>query len=203
MSTRPGPLEGATRPPADVPALEASVEGAHRPDPTKERPDLQHKAHAPRSVTFMVITVSDSRGPDNDRSGDVIHRLVAEAGHDVALYRVVKDDADAVERAVVEGLEHEAVQIVVLNGGTGVSRRDGTCEVVARMLDKRIDGFGEIFRALSYQQVGSAAMLSRAVGGICRGKAVFSMPGSPKAVELAMQSLILPEAGHLIFETRR
>lgn len=170
---------------------------------TQDRPDLLHKSHAPKQVRFMLITVSDSRTPETDTSGQLMRRLAEEAGHAVTGSAVVPDDPPRVEETVLAAVARGDVDVVVLNGGTGMSSRDGTYEVVSRLLDKRMDGFGELFRMLSWQQVGSAAMLSRAVGGICRGKAVFSVPGSPKAGDLAMRSLILPEAGHLVFETRR
>jgi len=195
VTTDPGPppLEGATTPAASSPA---TVEGA-------PRTDLQHKSHAPRTVSFMVITVSDSRTADTDTSGQLIGRLLLEAGHRVARYALAKDEAAQVEAAILEGLDDADVQILVLNGGTGMSIRDGTFEVVSRLLEKRIDGFGELFRMLSWDQVGSAAMMSRAVAGTCRGKAIFSIPGSPRAAELALKSLIIPEAGHLVFEVHR
>lgn len=151
----------------------------------------------------MVITVSDTRTPETDVGGSLLCRLVEEAGHRVRDRRLVRDDAAAVEVAIRAGLEASDVDLVVLTGGTGLSSRDGTVEVVTRLVEKRIDGFGELFRSLSYQQVGSAAMLSRAVGGIVRGRCVFALPGSPRAVELAMQALILPEVSHLLSEIRR
>lgn len=167
------------------------------------RPDLAHKTAAPRTARFMVITVSDTRTQDTDDSGKIIHRLVGEAGHSITRYCVIKDDPDLVFAAVQQGAENAEVDIIVLNGGTGIASRDGTFEVVSRLLEKPLPGFGELFRMLSWQQVGAAAMLSRATAGLYRGKGVFSIPGSPKAAELAMSQLILPEAGHLLFEAHR
>lgn len=151
----------------------------------------------------MVITVSDSRTEETDTGGRVLCKLVEEAGHHVRARTIVRDDPQAVEEAILAGLDASDVDLVVLTGGTGLSSRDGTVEVVSGLLEKRIDGFGELFRSLSFQQVGSAAMLSRAVGGLVRGRCVFALPGSPRAVELAMRSLILPEVSHLLFEARR
>lgn len=170
---------------------------------TDERPDLIHKAKAPRVVRFMVITVSDTRTPETDESGQRIERMLTEAGHQRTLYRVVKDEPYQVEQAVQEGAESAEVDVIVLNGGTGMSTRDGTFETVSSLLEKHMPGFGELFRMLSYEQVGSAAMLSRACAGLYRGKGVFAIPGSPKAAELALTKLIIPEAGHLLFEARR
>lgn len=167
------------------------------------RSDLAHKAAAPKQVGFMIVTVSDTRTPENDDSGKIIRRQVEDAGHRVALYRVVKDEPYLVEGAIQEGVAEPAVDIMVLNGGTGMSSRDGTFEQVSTLIEKPMPGFGELFRMLSWQQVGSAAMLSRAVAGLYAGKMIFSIPGSPKAAELAMSLLIIPEAGHLMFEARR
>lgn len=167
------------------------------------RPDLAHKAAAPRRVGFMVITVSDTRTPQTDTSGDIIRRLVAEAGHDAVLSRIVKDEPALVQEAVREGASRADVAVIVLSGGTGLSMRDGTFEAVSSLLEKSMPGFGELFRVLSFEQVGAAAMLSRATAGLYRGRAVFAIPGSPKAAELALSRLILPEAGHLVFEAHR
>ena len=167
------------------------------------RSDLAHKAAAPRRVGFMVITVSDTRTAETDTSGDVIRRLVSEGGHDVVSSRIVRDEPRQVEEALRDGAARDDIQVIVLSGGTGLSSRDGTFEAVSAMLDKPMPGFGEIFRMLSFEQVGAAAMLSRAIAGLYRGRAVFAIPGSPKAAELALSRLILPEAGHLVFEARR
>jgi len=167
------------------------------------RPDLQHKAAAPDKIKFMVITVSDTRTPETDDSGKIIHKLVQEAGHSVTAYCVVKDESYLVDDAIQEGTVNHEVDIIVLNGGTGVSSRDGTFETVVTMIEKPLPGFGELFRMLSWEQVGPAAMLTRATAGLYRGKVIFSIPGSPSAATLAMSKLILPEAGHILFESRR
>jgi molybdenum cofactor biosynthesis protein B len=150
-----------------------------------------------------LLTVSDTRGPEQDRSGQVARELVERAGHTVAVYAVLPDEPERIADRLGEWLERGDTDAVVVNGGTGVARRDRTYEAVSCLLERRLDGFGELFRMLSWSQVGSAAMLSRAVAGIARGKPLFSLPGSPDAVELALSRLILPELGHLLAELRR
>jgi molybdenum cofactor biosynthesis protein B len=150
-----------------------------------------------------VLTVSDTRGPDDDRSGAVARERIESAGHAVCDYRVVPDDPEKI-RDVVEGwLASEGCDAVVVSGGTGISTRDRTYEAIDGLLDRRLDGFGELFRMLSFEQVGSAAMLSRAVGGIARRTPLFALPGSPRAVQLALDRLILPQLGHLLAELRK
>lgn len=155
---------------------------------------------APKQVACMVITVSDTRTQENDTSGALIKKLLSDRGHRIEGYLIVRDNSKAVKAAILKGLSNAEVQAVILNGGTGISKRDGTYEVVGGLLEKKLDGFGELFRYLSYQEIGSAAMMSRAVAGVCRGKVVISMPGSTSAVELAMTSLVLPELGHIVGE---
>lgn len=162
-----------------------------------------HRAKGPATAGFAAITVSDTRTPETDTGGRTLCDLVEGAGHRVAIRVIVRDEPEDVERAVRDALAMPEVDLVVLTGGTGLSARDGTVEVVSRLLEKPIDGFGELFRFLGFQQVGSAAMLSRATGGLVRGKFVFALPGSPRAVRLAMEALILPEVSHLLFEARR
>jgi molybdenum cofactor biosynthesis protein B len=152
-------------------------------------------------IAVGVITVSDSRTPDDDTNGRYLHERIAAAGAVVSGYRVVRDEPDEV-RAAVDELVTDA-RIVVVNGGTGVSRRDTTYDTLAAMLEKTLPGFGELFRMLSYEQVGSAAMLSRATAGTYRGAVVVSVPGSPKAVSLAWEKLIERELAHLAWEVGR
>ena len=162
-----------------------------------------HKAHSPRSVRVFVLTISDSRTEDSDTSGKLAMELLHAAGHTLAGYRLVKDEPIEVA-ALVRGIAADGLaDVVVSSGGTGVSRRDSTYEAIDSLLDKRLDGFGELFRMLSYQEIGSAAMLSRAVGGLHEGVVVFALPGSSNAVRLGMEKLILPELGHLVFEKAR
>lgn len=159
-----------------------------------------HRARAPRSVTCAVITISDTRVEADDASGRTMIEMLRAAGHEVALYRIVKDEAEPILEAIGEAEAHPDIRAVLTNGGTGVAGRDVTYPVISSLLEKRLDGFGEIFRMLSYQEIGPAAMLSRAVGGVYRNMALFSTPGSTHAVRLAMERLIAPELGHLIHE---
>jgi molybdenum cofactor biosynthesis protein B len=162
----------------------------------------EHRKAGPRSVRVFVITASDSRVEAKDESGAFLKEAVARAGHALAGYRIVKDEPQAIRAALFEAAAAGA-QVVVLNGGTGISLRDRTYEAVAGLLEKRLDGFGELFRMLSWQEMGSAAMLSRAVAGVWQGRAVFSLPGSPAAVRLAWEKLIAPELPHLVFELQK
>jgi len=159
----------------------------------------EHRRSGPRSVKVFVVTASDSRGEAEDASGRLLKEGAAAAGHEVVGYRVVKDEPDQI-RAALEEAARVGAQAVLVNGGTGISGRDRSYEAVAGLLEKRLDGFGELFRMLSFQEIGSAAMLSRALAGTWRGRVVFSMPGSTAAVRLAWEKLIAPELGHLVFE---
>lgn len=148
----------------------------------------------------MVITCSDTRTPDTDTSGRLICKLIGEQGHTVVGHHLVKDDPAQIQLWIARGTVDETVQAVIINGGTGISRRDSTFEAVDEMLEKRLDGFGEIFRLLTYQEIGSPAIMSRATAGVIKGRILFSVPGSENAVRLAMEKLILPELGHLVRE---
>jgi molybdopterin adenylyltransferase len=158
----------------------------------------EHKAHAPSSVGCMIITCSDTRTSETDTSGQLIRKLLEEQGHTIAAYHVVKDEPGQILFRIGQGLSTDAVQAIILNGGTGISQRDSTFEAVDEMLEKRLDGFGEIFRYLTYQEIGSPAIMSRATAGITNSRVLFSIPGSENAVRLAMEKLILPELGHLV-----
>ena len=149
-----------------------------------------------------VVTVSDSRTAETDVNGNYLRKRIEEAGHRVAAYHLIRDEPDQVE-AAMDSCTGEDVQIVIFNGGTGISRRDRTFDVLNRKLEKPLPGFGELFRMLSYDQVGSAAMLSRATAGVYRNTVVISTPGSPAAVELAWEKLIAPEIAHLGWELTR
>ncbi len=161
-----------------------------------------HHARAPRAVRVFLVTASDTRGEAEDASGAYLRAAAVEAGHALAGYRLVKDEPAAILAALAEAAAAGA-EVVVVNGGTGIAARDRTYEAVAAVLEKRLDGFGELFRALSYAEIGSAAMLSRAVGGVWQGRVVFSVPGATAAVRLAWEKLIAPELGHLVGELRR
>lgn len=154
------------------------------------------------SVPIAIVTVSDTRTPETDTSGQLIRTLAEAAGHVIVAHRIVKDEPDQVAQALADLTEGQA-RLIIFNGGTGISQRDRTYDVISKHLEKTLPGFGEIFRMLSYEQVGAAAMLSRATAGVYRNRVVFSTPGSPNAVQLAMEKLILPEIQHLAWELIR
>lgn len=164
----------------------------------------QHRSEAPSSVRCMIVTVSDTRTEETDKSGQIVRQLLEQADYSVVGYRIVKDDYDDIRRLVRECAENPAIEAVLLNGGTGIALRDTTYEAVRDSLDKEMPGFGEIFRYLSYtEDIGAAAILSRAVAGVCGNTAVFSMPGSSGAVKLAMSKIIVPELRHVMREIRK
>lgn len=161
-----------------------------------------HRAEAPASVPAFVVTCSDTRTAERDTGGQLVRARLVAAGHRVLGARIVPDDVQALHQALDEAAALGA-RTVIVTGGTGLSPRDVTVEALAPRFERLIPGFGELFRLLSFEQVGSAAMLSRAVAGIIRGAVVFALPGSPRAVELAMDRLVLPELGHLVRELDR
>ena len=163
----------------------------------------EHKATAPTSVACYVLTVSDTKTPETDTSGALIRQLLTAAGHRVTGSAVVRDEPAEVVRLVRAACADPAVQAVILTGGTGITSRDSTYEAVEGLLDKRLPGFGELFRMLSFADVGPAAMLSRAQMGIHAGRIVVSLPGSPGACRLALERLLVPELGHLVREVSR
>jgi molybdenum cofactor biosynthesis protein B len=165
--------------------------------------EAEHKARAPRSVRCFIITVSDTRTEATDTSGRAIADLLTAAGHLVAGRTIVKDDADLVRGTLERQLASGEVQAVITTGGTGITARDSTYEAVSGMLQKRLDGFGELFRMLSFEQIGPAAMMSRACAGIAAGHIIVSLPGSEAAVRLAMERLLIPELGHLVEQAGR
>lgn len=162
----------------------------------------EHKAHAPSHVAVAVITCSDTRDSKRDESGRGAAQLLTDAGHSVVAQVVVPDDSVRIRGAIQWALEQSA-QAVILTGGTGIGRRDVTLETVQPLLEKELPGFGEIFRVLSFEQIGSPAMMSRAIAGTHRGAMLFALPGSPNAVKLALEKLILPELGHAVRELTR
>ena len=163
----------------------------------------EHKSYAPKSVHCYVLTVSDSRTPETDTSGRAIRELLEGAGHVVTGHALVRDEPEQVAARVTQALEDERTQIVITTGGTGITSRDGTFEAVDQLFDKRLDGFGELFRMLSFEEIGSAAMMSRATAGTVDRKAIFVLPGSQNAVRLAMARLILPELPHVVQQLNR
>ena len=159
-----------------------------------------HRADAPDSVRCAVLTVSDTRTPESDTSGALIRDTLSFSGHRVVDYRIVADVPEQIREVLSEWIERDDVQAVLSNGGTGIAARDTTYDAISGMLEKRIDGFGELFRMLSWQEVGAVAMLSRAVAGVAGGTLIVAMPGSTNAVRLALPKLIVPELGHLVYE---
>jgi molybdopterin adenylyltransferase len=170
--------------------------------PSASSSEHKRKASGLGPVTIAVVTVSDTRTPETDVNGRYLSARIAAAGHALHSTRIVRDEPEQVEAALDE-LAAAGVQAVLFNGGTGVSKRDRTFDTLDRKLEKALPGFGEIFRMLSYEQVGSAAMLSRATAGVFRGTIVVSTPGSPAAVQLAWEKLIEPEIAHLVWELNR
>jgi len=158
----------------------------------------EHKEKGKKSIRCFVITVSDTRDETSDTSGQTIKKFLADEGHETTGYRIVKDEPAQIEALLNQALSRADVDAVIVNGGTGIAPRDGTYEVVSRFLDKKLDGFGELFRYLSYLDIGSAAIMSRASAGAARGKVLISLPGSRGAVTLAMEKLILPEIRHMV-----
>ena len=163
----------------------------------------KHRESAPEKVRVAVLTVSDTRTPETDTGGDAVQGALEGAGHAVVDRTIVGDDAARIRTALVNALARADVDAVVTSGGTGISARDTTYEVVDRMIEKRLDGFGEIFRMLSYEEIGAAAIMSRAVAGVVGTKLVASLPGSRNAVRLAMEKLLVPEIAHVVFELRK
>ncbi len=167
-------------------------------EPSPSKPVTEHKSQAPISVGCFVLTVSDSRTAANDTSGNAIRALLEAAGHTVAGSAIVKDEPAQVAAIVRAQLADDRVRVVITTGGTGISARDGTFEAINGLLEKRLDGFGELFRMLSFQEIGPSAMMSRATAGTVARKAIFVLPGSENAVRLAMTRLVVPELGHVV-----
>ncbi len=157
-----------------------------------------HKHKVVPTVACAVLTISDTRTAETDTGGSLIEELLTASGHRVHCRKIVKDEPEQVRRILEQLRDEPACDVVLLTGGTGIASRDTTYEAVVSLLDKRLDGFGELFRSISHQRIGPAAMLSRATAGVMHKTAVFSMPGSPAAVELAMKELILPELTHIV-----
>lgn len=158
----------------------------------------EHKEHAPRQASCVVITCSDTRTPQSDTSGYRIMVMLRDAGHSVASYQIVKDEPSKIKAAIKKAVKNKKVQAIIINGGTGIAKRDSTFEAIEDLLEKKLDGFGEVFRYLTYQDIGSPAIMTRATAGTYKGRIIFSTPGSENAVKLAMEKLILPELGHIL-----
>ncbi len=163
----------------------------------------EHKEHAPRSVNCAVLTISDTRQEENDDSGKLLKEKLGQNGHQVLFYSIMKDEAELIRKKILELLKQEKLQVIITNGGTGAGRRDVTVETISAILEKKLEGFGELFRFLTYQELGTASIMSRAFAGVAAGKIIISLPGSPDAARLAMDKIILPEIGHLVREATR
>lgn len=163
----------------------------------------EHRSQAPVAVNVAVLTISDTRDEAADSSGALIKGTLHEAGHQVMHSAIVHDEPGAIVAQVLDWVRGNEVDAVITTGGTGIAPRDRTPEALAGIFDRSLEGFGELFRMLSYREIGPAAMLSRATAGTVGGKPVFALPGSKNAVKLAMEQLILPEIGHVVFEARK
>ncbi len=163
----------------------------------------EHKEKSPTSVTCAVLIISDSRTEQDDESGKLIKQKLSQNGHEVVFYTILKNDADSIKSQISQLLQQEEPKVIIVSGGTGLSHRDVTVETVYPILEKRLDGFGELFRSLSYQEIGTGSIMSRAIAGVARGKVILCLPGSLAAVKLAMDKIILPEIGHLVREATR
>jgi len=163
----------------------------------------EHKHLSPESISCSVIIISDSRTEENDESGKFIIQALKENGHRVMSYCILKNDADSIYQTLDEFLYEKYLQVIITSGGTGVSQRDVTIETVLPALDKRMDGFGELFRSFSYREIKTGSIMSRAIAGVSQGKVIICLPGSLGAVKLAMQDIILPEIGHMVREATR
>ena len=163
----------------------------------------EHRKQSPASIRCAVITVSDTRTPETDTGGKAVADHLTQAGHAVVRRVIIPDDPQRMRTLLLDLISQTELDAILLTGGTGISSRDQTFETVSALLTKPLPGYGELFRMLSYEQVGAAAMLSRAVGGLSGGKVILTMPGSPAGVQLAMERLIVPELAHLVREARR
>ncbi len=163
----------------------------------------EHKEEAPQSAAFAVLVVSDSRTKETDKSGKLIIEYLKSSGHHIFSYKIIKNNAVALKAELEELLHSEGLDAIVTSGGTGISGRDITADTIAPLLQKKLDGFGELFRSLTYEEIGTPSIMSRALGGVADGKIIFCLPGSSSAARLAMEKIILSEIGHLIWEARR
>ena len=163
----------------------------------------EHKREAPQTISCAIITISDSRTEQTDESGTLLKQRLSDSGHRVIAYAILKNDVDAIKKKINELLSQPELQVIITSGGTGAGHRDITVETISPFLDKKLDGFGELFRSLSYQEIGTASIMSRAIAGVVGGKVIICLPGSLGAVKLAMDKIILPEIGHLVREATR
>lgn len=164
---------------------------------------IDHKEKSPETVSCAVIVISDSRTEKTDESGKLLFNKLAEAGHKVLSFAFLKNETDDIRRKIDELINHSETQVIITSGGTGASRRDVTIETIKPLMDKKLDGFGELFRFFSYQEIGTSCILSRAMAGVIRGKVIICLPGSSGATRLALEKVILPEIGHMVREASR
>jgi molybdenum cofactor biosynthesis protein B len=163
----------------------------------------EHREAAPEKIRVAILTISDTRTRETDTGGDIAEELLRDAGQEIVARQIVRDEVTAIRNNLIELLARSDVDAVITTGGTGISARDTTYEVVERMIEKQLDGFGEIFRTLSYEEIGAAAIMSRALAGSVGTKFIASLPGSRNAVRLAVEKLLVPELAHVVFELRK
>lgn len=163
----------------------------------------EHKKDAPKNVTIIVVTVSDTRTKETDESGKIIVDLLKNSGHEIIDHIIMENNESVLKTFIEHELVWYRAQVILFNGGTGISSRDITVETVEKLMDKKLDGFGEIFRYLSYKEIGTAALMSRTMACVCGSTIVICLPGSPKAVKLAMEQLVLREIGHMVGEVTK
>jgi molybdenum cofactor biosynthesis protein B len=163
----------------------------------------KHREAAPEKIRVAILTISDTRTRDTDTGGDIAEELLRDAGQEIVARQIVRDEVTAIRNNLIDLLAKSDVDAVITTGGTGISARDTTYEVVERMIEKQLDGFGEIFRMLSYEEIGAAAIMSRALAGSLGTKFIASLPGSRNAVRLAVEKLLVPELAHVVFELRK
>lgn len=157
-----------------------------------------HPDRAPRTIHCALLTISDTRTPETDRSGQYLQTTLTAAGHAIATYEILPDEPERIRQRVIALCQDPGVETIICHGGTGIAPRDTTYDAIAGLLDKTLPGFGEIFRVLSYAEIGSRAMASRAIAGVCQNTLIWSLPGSSNAVRLATEKFILPELQHLV-----
>lgn len=162
-----------------------------------------HKKKAKKNMKCAVITVSSSRVKEDDESGKIISSILETNGHKIIYYNILKDDLELLKTEVQKLIIDGEVEIIILNGGTGISKKDVTIEAVSQLFEKKLSGFGELFRALSYKEIGSASIMSRAIAGVANSKIIICIPGSPNAVRLAVEKIIINELAHMVWEVNR
>jgi molybdenum cofactor biosynthesis protein B len=163
----------------------------------------EHKHKSPKNINCAVLIISGTRTEQSDESGKLIMQALKKGGHRVISYSILKNDADSILKKLDELINKESLQIIITSGGTGASHLDITIETISPILEKKLDGFGELFRFLTYQEIGTGSIMSRAMAGVVKGKVIVCLPGSVEAVSLAMERIILPEMGHLVREAAR